>query len=214
MLISGWVKTSLIDYPGKIASVVFTQGCNLKCFYCHNPELIDVNKRGAEIDETEVFDYLVQRKRFLDGVVVTGGEPTLQNSLEYFLSTVKNMGYLVKLDTNGTKPEVLENLISKRLLDYIAMDVKASINKYYEICGEDLDYSCIKESIAMIKKSSVAHEFRTTLAPNLETIDIKNIKGMVGLSSNVFLQKCNGNYKEKSIDEFVETVPQIQLRGF
>lgn len=214
MLIAGWQKMTLIDYPDKIASIIFTQGCNLECFYCHNSGLIDNDKKNSEVDETKIFEYLNARRKFIDGVVVTGGEPTLQNDLKLFLNKIKRMGLLVKLDTNGTKPNVLSSLIKEQLVDYVAMDVKAPIDKYHKICGDKLDYSCIRESISIIKKSGIAHEFRTTLAKMLNVNDVKRIKEMVGVSSNLFAQRCNGNFEQIPITDIVQSVPQIKLRGF
>lgn len=178
MKIGGFIKNSLIDYPGKIAAVVFTQGCNMQCRYCHNPELVlpEMIKEAGSIPEEQVFDYLEKNKQMLDAVVVTGGEPTLQGDLIDFIIKVKSYGLLVKLDTNGSAPETLKELIDLKLIDYIAMDVKAplELKKYQEIAGDIVNYEMldkIKNSIWRIIKSGLPHEFRTTTVKHLITKD-------------------------------------------
>lgn len=213
MLISGWMKTSMVDYPGKLSSVVFIQGCNMNCFYCHNKELIHPGKT-SKVDETEIFDWLTKRKPFVEAVVVSGGEPSLQQDLPEFLLKIKNMGLRTKLDTNGTRPDVLEILIYKGLLDYIAMDIKAPLEKYHEICGVRLVDNCIKESISIIKNSHVSHEFRTTLAPGINMEDIKGIIKELDITSNYYLQKCRGFEENVITDEDIPVFSQIKYRGF
>ena len=174
MKIGGFIKNSLIDYPGKISSVVFTQGCNLRCRYCHNPDLVvpKLISKAKSIPETFVFDYIKKNKKLLDAVVISGGEPTLQKDLVDFLIKVKSFNLLIKLDTNGTKPEVLNKLIDLNFLDFIALDIKAplEIHKYAAIAGNFVNFEIIdkiKKSIWLILKSGIKHEFRTTVVKQI-----------------------------------------------
>ncbi|MCD6321866.1 MAG: anaerobic ribonucleoside-triphosphate reductase activating protein [Clostridiales bacterium] len=166
MLIGGLQKFSLIDYPNKMCAVIFTQGCNFKCGYCHNPELVDPGKFTQPIPEKEVLSFLQSRRGKLDAVEITGGEPTLQKNLVDFIRIIKDMGYLVKLDSNGSKPEVLREIIDSKNLDYIAMDIKAPLKKYREIISVDINTDDIKKSIKLIMSSNLNYEFRTTVVKN------------------------------------------------
>ena len=170
MLIGGLHKLSLIDYPGKLSAVVFTRGCNFRCPYCHNPELIEGNG-GDIIEEEEVLSFLDERKGKLDGVVLTGGEPTLQSDIAEFLEKVKRLGFFVKLDTNGSYPERIKELIDRKLLDYIAMDIKAPLDKYNRITLTSIDTGRIVESIYLIMNSGIDYEFRTTAVRSLLSRD-------------------------------------------
>ena len=170
MLIGGLHKLSLIDYPGKLSAVVFTRGCNFRCPYCHNPELIEDNG-GDIIDEEEVFSFLDERKGKLDGVVMTGGEPTLQSDIAEFLEKVKRLGFFIKLDTNGSYPERIKELIDRKLLDYIAMDIKAPLYKYNRTTLTSIDTGRIVESIYLIMNSGIDYEFRTTAVRSLLSRD-------------------------------------------
>lgn len=165
MLFGGFLKNSFIDFPGKISCVVFTYGCNLKCPYCHNPDLIRFKQgKSPEISEYSVLSFLEQRMGLIDGVVITGGEPTLQGELAYFAKKVKLLGYSVKMDTNGTRPDILANLIESDLVDYVAMDIKTLPNAYVPLLSAH-DYSAeIMESIQILKKGQIPYEFRTTCA--------------------------------------------------
>jgi pyruvate formate lyase activating enzyme len=163
MKIGGLQKFSLIDYPGQLSAIIFTQGCNMRCSYCHNPELVDASFFGEEIADQEVLSFLKKRVDQLGGVVVTGGEPTIQPDLVSFLEKIKKMGFMVKLDTNGSCPDVLMELISKKLIDYYAMDIKAPMKNYSLISGSEVDADKIQESIALIMGSFQPHEFRTTI---------------------------------------------------
>jgi pyruvate formate lyase activating enzyme len=165
MNIGGLLKFSLIDYPGKMSAVVFTQGCNFRCPYCHNSELVKPESFCEPIPERTVLDFLKTRVGQLQGVVVTGGEPTLQEDLADFLFQVKEMGYLVKLDTNGSRPEVLKEIFERRLVDYVAMDIKAPLEKYSQLTSLKNCAQRIRESIRLILASGLTHEFRTTLGP-------------------------------------------------
>ena len=170
MLIGGLHKLSLIDYPGKLSAVIFTRGCNFRCPYCHNPELIESNG-GDFIEEDKILSFLDERKGKLDGVVVTGGEPTLQSEIVEFLERIKRLGFLVKLDTNGSYPERIKELIDRKLLDYIAMDIKAPLYKYSRTTLTSIDTERIVESIHLIMNSGIDYEFRTTVVRSLLSRD-------------------------------------------
>ncbi len=168
MEFKGQVKSSFIDYPDKICTVYFTGGCNFRCPYCHNAPLLE--GEGESIGREQVFEYLEKRKNMLDGVCISGGEPTLHADLEPFLAEVKQRGFLVKLDTNGTSPAVLETLLTNKAVDYIAMDIKAPFGKYNIIAGKPVDTEALKESIALIRSASIEYEFRTTVCRELLSV--------------------------------------------
>lgn len=163
MRIGGLQKFSLIDYPGKMAAVIFTQGCNFRCPYCHNSELVLPALFKNPIPESVVLEFLQRRRGQLEGVVVTGGEPTIQEDLIPFLKRIRLLGYAIKLDTNGSRPGVLEEIISRNLVDFIAMDVKTSFKRYEQAVGRSINVGNIKKSIRLIINSGVEHQFRTTL---------------------------------------------------
>lgn len=188
MIIGGMVKNSFVDFPHKIACVVFTVGCNFNCWYCHNSHLVDKNHK-TKIAEAQVFEFLKQRKDFLDGVVVSGGEPTLQYDLIDFISKVKEMGYLVKLDTNGSNYKILKYLIDNNLVDYVAMDIKAPLDDYHKIIGVDTDIEQIKSSINLLLQNKVDYEFRTTYSPDLNANDIEEICKTINGAKNYSIQK-------------------------
>ena len=172
MRISGFQKLTALDYPGKIACTVFTPGCNLRCGFCHNALLVTAGEMPEEINAEEVFSYLRKRAGILDGVVLTGGEPLLQEGVADFLRKVKELGFLVKLDTNGCFPEKLEELLKENLVDYVAMDIKNSPEKYSLTCGVKLlDWSKIEKSIGIIMSCAPDYEFRTTAVESLHTED-------------------------------------------
>ncbi|MEI7604301.1 MAG: anaerobic ribonucleoside-triphosphate reductase activating protein [bacterium] len=183
MKIGGFQRTTLIDFPGKIASIVFTNGCNFRCPYCHNPELSVRPEEVENISESAIFEYLITRKGKIDGVVITGGEPTLQPGLLAFMRRIKAMGFLVKLDSNGTNPEILEKAVEEKLVDYIAMDIKAPLDKYEKIAKSKVNLDKIQKSIDFIMNSGIDYEFRTTIVENLLSkediceIGEKTIKG-------------------------------------
>lgn len=173
MRISALQKFSMIDYPGKLSAVVFTQGCNFRCPYCHNPELVQPEFFASPLDTKQVIDFLRTRVGKLDAVVVTGGEPTLHGGLADFLATLKALGFLIKLDTNGTNPERLGEILKRGLADYVAMDIKAPLEKYREAVAADVNVDALRKSIALIKASGIDYEFRTTLiSPVLSADDI------------------------------------------
>lgn len=171
MKIGGFQKFSLIDYPGKISAIVFTQGCNFRCPYCHNPELVNPKLFTDTLDEDLILSFLKKRVGKLDGVVITGGEPLLQHDLIEFIKKVKEMGYFVKLDTNGSYPEILRELLAKNLIDYIAMDIKAPLEKYHDVVRADVCTEKIMKSIRMILNGNIDYEFRTTVVKDLLTED-------------------------------------------
>ena len=170
MRIGGLQKLTLLDYPGKVACTVFLSGCNLRCPYCHNPGLVLPEQiEGSEIPEAEVLSFLERRKGKLDGVCITGGEPTLQPELPEFLEKLRRLGYAVKLDTNGTNPAMLKALLQERVLDYVAMDIKNSPSRYAETCGGIDCLSRVRESAALLMDGTVDYEFRTTVCAPLPT---------------------------------------------
>ena len=163
MLIGGLQKFSLIDYPGKLCAIIFTQGCNFCCPYCHNPELVLPEQFTPSLSEEEIFSFLEKRKGQLDAVEITGGEPTLQPDLLSFLAKIKNKGFLVKLDTNGSFPEIVQKAIRQGVVNYLAMDVKAPLERYQEVTRSKIDPQKVKETIEIIMKSGLDYEFRTTV---------------------------------------------------
>lgn len=174
MQIAGIVKNSVVDYPGRIAAVLFTPGCNLDCYYCHNRFLLTKETWGDLLHEEDVLSFLVKRKKLLDGLVISGGEPTVQKDLKEFIRKVKKLGYDIKLDTNGSNPELLKDLIENELIDYVAMDFKAPFAKYGQICGIDAPpvLKKIKDSIKLLLTGIITYEFRTTFVPELTKEDI------------------------------------------
>ncbi|MCS7315593.1 MAG: anaerobic ribonucleoside-triphosphate reductase activating protein [Bryobacterales bacterium] len=168
MRIGGYQPVSLSDYPGRIAAVVFTQGCNFRCPFCHNRRLWpDAAHPGQLLAEAEVLERLDRRRGKLDSVVISGGEPTLQPDLACFLSKVRRLGFAVKLDTNGSRPDVLRELLAARLLDFVAMDIKAPWHKYELLAGVAVNTTDIATSMQMLAASGIPHEFRTTVPPGL-----------------------------------------------
>lgn len=185
MEIAGFIVNSFVDYPGNIASVVFTPGCNMNCWYCHNRDIISETKGGY--DQDLILAEIERRKGFIDGVVITGGEPTLQKDLLAFAEKVKNLGLKVKLDTNGTNCAVIRKMVKEKLVDYIAMDIKAPFEKYNKVTIiKDIDE--IKKSVQYIMQSGVDYEFRTTFAPNLTAEDILEICKNIAGAKNFALQ--------------------------
>lgn len=201
MLIAGLQKLTLLDYPGKTACTVFTYGCNFRCPFCHNALLV-TEKSEDFISEEELFAFLNKRTGILDGVCITGGEPTLQKDLVPFIKRIKDMGFLVKLDTNGYRPDVLKDIIAEKLVDYVAMDIKASLEKYSSATGlADCDTSLIKESIRLIEESNISHEFRTTVTAELHSEeDFEKILTLFSQDTPYYLQqfKDSGNLIDNS----------------
>lgn len=189
MLIKGLQKLTLLDYPGKMACTVFTAGCNFRCPFCHNASLV-TNIDEERISEEEFFSFLQKRKGIIEGVCVTGGEPTLQPDLKDFLKKIKDLGYSVKLDTNGYRPEALKDIVNSGLVDYVAMDIKNSQAKYALTCGLDnLDITKINESVEFLMSGAVDYEFRTTVVKELHTEDdIQDIVSWIKGAKKYFLQ--------------------------
>ncbi|RLG15521.1 MAG: anaerobic ribonucleoside-triphosphate reductase activating protein [Candidatus Nanohalarchaeota archaeon] len=163
--IRGVQKTTLIDYPGKIASTIFFNRCNFLCPFCHNPELALDQDENSPINPDEILEDLDKRKNWLDGVCLTGGEPTMHKGLEEFIKSIKKRGLLVKLDTNGTNPNLIETLLKKELIDYIAMDIKAHYDDYDHVVKVKVNKENIKKSTELIRNSSIDYEYRTTVVP-------------------------------------------------
>ncbi len=188
MRIGGLQKCSLIDFPGKISAIVFTVGCNFHCPYCHNPELVD--ETTTELDENEIWSFLERRKGLLDAVTITGGEPTVHNDLIPFIKRIRDMGYLVKLDSNGTKPEIIERIQKDKLVDYIAMDIKAPLTSYERTVGRPVDTEAIKKSISFIMNGDIEYEFRTTIVKSLLSYEDMHLIGeSIRGAQNYYLQK-------------------------
>ncbi|MEA3430119.1 MAG: anaerobic ribonucleoside-triphosphate reductase activating protein [Nanoarchaeota archaeon] len=165
--IKGVKKTSLIDYPKHMCSTLFLGGCNFKCGFCHNPLL--VFNKVESVDEEKVIQSLIERKRNISAICITGGEPLMNKGIIEFMSRLKSLGFLVKIDTNGYFPEVLKQLIDKKLVDHIAMDIKSSPEKYNRVTGVDINIERINESVQLIKTSGINSEFRTTVVPGMIT---------------------------------------------
>jgi len=191
MRIGGLQASSMVDYPGTIAAVVFTVGCNFRCPYCHNPELV-LETPEREIPESEVLDFLRSRAGKLPGLVVTGGEPTMHERLPQFFAAVKALGYKTKLDTNGTHPAMLRDLVEKKLVDYVAMDIKAPLIKYARVVGAAVDMGAIRESVAYLLSGPVEYEFRTTVVKSqLSTADLRQMGREIMGARRYFLQQFN-----------------------
>jgi len=169
MLIVGLQKMTLLDYPDKVAATIFTYGCNFRCSFCHNPDIV----KGAAkvISEEKILKFLKSRQKVLDAVCITGGEPTLQPRLTNFIGKLKEMKFLIKLDTNGSNPDLLNNLIAKKLIDYVAMDIKAPWEKYPLVVCQKIDLDKIKKSVKILMKGKIDYEFRSTILPTLHSVD-------------------------------------------
>lgn len=205
MIIGGLQKTSLLDFPEKIAAIVFTMGCNFRCGYCHNPELIN-----GEAKIEEVFEFLKTRQGKLDGVVITGGEPCLQKDLPEFIKQVKELGFAVKLDTNGSFPEMLEKVLPD--LDYVAMDIKAPLEKYSQIVNVDVDTSKILKSIEVLKNGGVDYEFRTTVVKSqLSFEDFEKIGQLIQGAPRYYLQRFEAS---KILDKGLENEKTYSTEEF
>lgn len=202
MLIAGLEKLTLLDYPDNLATIIFTQSCNFRCHYCYNPMLVcprlklqspdgdNVTKDHPLISEDDLFSFLKDRRGKIEGVVISGGEPTLQPDLVEFIRKIKDLGYLLKLDTNGSNPIMLAKLIENRLLDYIAMDLKAPWDKYEAVVGVKVNLANLQKSVKMIMSSEIAYEFRSTLVPKLHQVsDIRKMGDIIKGASLWYLQK-------------------------
>lgn len=208
MKIAGFQKLTLLDYPSKVACIIFTQGCNYKCPYCQNSGLIE-HENEELINEEEIFAYLNKRKGVIDGIVISGGEPTIQKDLKTFMKRVKDMGLLIKLDTNGSNPNLVEEVINEGLVDYIAMDIKNVLELYKDVTDVKPNIVNLKRSIELIKNSPIEHEFRTTIIKNIHDIDkILEICSYVD-GERMFLQ--NFVRSENVLGEYLEPFSEAEL---
>jgi len=190
MKIGGIQKLSLVDYPGKACAALFTIGCNMRCGYCHNPELVLPERYADTIPEQDILAFLETRIDRLQAVAISGGEPTMHDDLPDFIKKVRAMGFLIKLDSNGTNPDMLRRMFGENLIDYIAMDIKGALRNYQEIVARPVDLDAILESIALIKASGIDHEFRTTVVKSQITWDdFDDIGRMIAGSPRFALQK-------------------------
>jgi len=190
MQVKGWVKSTLLDYPGRIAASFFCGGCNFRCPNCHNADLVLRADRCPDIPASEIWAFLDKRQGLLDGVVISGGEPTLQPGLLSFAARLREMGYLVKLDTNGYRPSVLASMIDADLVDYVAIDVKAPLHKYATAAGVAVDTARIQRSIDLVRGGEVEYEFRTTVVPGiLCEEDVEQIAQLIAGARSYYLQQ-------------------------
>ena len=227
MQIAGLLKTSLSDYPNKVACVIFTSGCNFHCAFCHNRSLVD--RSASLISEEEIFEYLNKRKGILDGVVISGGEPTLQLDILNFIKRIKQLGFLIKLDTNGSSYDIVKTLIDERLVDYIAMDIKNGPSYYDKITETNVNISEIEKTKNLLINSDIDYEFRTTLVKQYFTLEsIEEMGCFLSGAKMLFLQKyvANENCINSSLDEVNEKeaneyasllenfIENVSLRGY
>lgn len=224
--IGGLQKMTVIDYPGKISATVFLIGCNFKCGFCHNSELAcpDLASGSSQIPEDDFFKFLNKRKELLEGICITGGEPTINFDLPEFIKKIKEKGFLVKLDTNGSNPEMLEILIKDKLIDFIAMDIKTSLDKYeqvYPVKSREAGsrrggiFNRVKKSVEIIKNSGIDYEFRTTVVPGLvENSDIEKIgKWLKGVKKFVLQQFRNQKVLDKEFEK-IKPYPDETFKEF
>jgi pyruvate formate lyase activating enzyme len=191
MVFGGLQKLSLSDYPGRISAILFTRGCGFRCPYCHNPELVDPGRYAAALDEGAVLAFLDSRRGRLDGVVISGGEPTFHEDLPQLLARLKTMGFALKLDTNGSNPSMLRQLIADRLVDFVALDVKAPFAAYGRVAGPEADPVAVRSSIRAVLDSAIAHEVRTTWCRALLSVDemrqiAREVRGCAVLAVQAF----------------------------
>lgn len=227
--VNGLAKLTLLDFPGKTAATVFLAGCNMRCPFCHNSPLVVDMARTEQIDERELRAFLAKRQGLLDGIAVTGGEPTLRHDLGELLKMIKEYGYETKLDTNGTNPEMLDKLIGEGLVDYVAMDIKNSPERYSETVGvADFDMTPIFESVNILRKGRVEHEFRTTVVGGLHNEEsIRGIGEWLRGDTKYFLQNfvdsgallvpgtqgVDRDTMRAYLEVIKEYIPTAQLRG-
>ena len=229
MRIQGLQKLTLLDFPEKMACTVFTAGCNFRCPFCHNASLVVDIPKEAEMSEEEFFTFLGKRQGVLDGVCISGGEPLLQPDIEHFMRRIKELGFLIKLDTNGSFPDKLKNLVEKGLVDYVAMDIKNSKETYALTVGvETLDIGAIEKSVAYLKEGHVPYEFRTTVVKHYHSKEtFEQIGQWLEGTEKYFLQnfvdsgdligKKTRGCSEEEMKEFLaivqKYVPDAKLRG-
>jgi pyruvate formate lyase activating enzyme len=230
MIFAGIQKLTLLDYPDKTACTLFTIGCNFSCLFCQNPSLLQTSEDIQTISASEIFEFLKKRHGLLDGVCISGGEPLMQDELADFIGEVKKLGYLVKLDTNGSYPDKLKALVESGTVDYVAMDIKNSPEKYAQtICVSDFDFSMVEESVSFLLSCAIPYEFRTTVVRQLHTVDelrsiARWISGARKYCLQVFFDSEDvpysglNSYNEQEIKELLKEVekviPTVELRGF
>ena len=229
MYINGFQKLTILDFPGKVACILFTPGCNFRCPFCHNAALVTHIDKDTYIDEEEVFAYLKKRQGILEGVVITGGEPLLQDGIEEFIGKIKDLGYSIKLDTNGSFPDKLISLVEKGLVDYVAMDIKNSKAKYMTTIGvNNVDMSAIEKSVEFLLQNKVDYEFRTTIVDGFHTTqDVQDIVVWIKGAHKYFLQNFvdSGDLIEAGLspvtldtlremkEKATEILPCVEIRG-
>ena len=219
MKISGFDKLTLLNYPDKVACTIFTSGCNLRCPFCHNSGLFTNNYNEISFDS--IYEYLKKRIGILDGVCITGGEPLIHADIKDYIKKIKDLGYLVKIDTNGCNPKLLKELIDLKLVDYIAMDIKNIYSKYDITSGVKVNIDNIKKSISIIENSGIDYEFRTTIVKEFHsTQDIKEILSYISSNSNYYIQNFknsndvfNRNLSSFSEKELVEMKNKINNKN-
>lgn len=215
MIISGFQPLSLLDYPGVIASIIFTQGCPFRCVYCHNPELIPTQPLDQKntFSEAAILDRLHKRKHIVEGVCITGGEPTVHHDLPLFIKKIKDLGLLVKLDTNGVHPRMIESLIDAHLIDFIAMDLKHTWDRYPDVIGiqqKNIVDNC-RETFNIIQASSLPHEFRTTVYSGVHSAeDLEAIAAQLKGDERYALQDIR---YEKTFKTDLEKTPKLDLEA-
>lgn len=210
-MIKGWHKLSLIDYPGHLCTTLFLGGCNFRCFYCHNAGIAFNPEQYPDISLKAILAFLDERKRYLEGVCISGGEPTIHEKLFDLIDAIKPRGLKIKLDTNGSHPEVLEEIVSRAIVDYVAMDIKAPGYKFGKITGvSEKKFASVKESIAILMKAKVAYEFRTTVVPQfLGLEDIMAIARLIKGSEKYVLQPYRGekgHISERDLKKYAEVI--------
>ena len=227
MDIAGLQKLTLLDYPGKLACTVFLPGCNLRCPFCHNASLVLPGRYPALMTQSELLDFLQSRKGKLDGVCITGGEPTLHHDLPELLTGIRQMGFSIKLDTNGTRPEILNDLIGNKLVDYVAMDIKNSPEKYTATCGGKDVLEQVKQSVSILEAADLPHEFRTTvLHPYHAEEDLATIGQWLSGTKQYYIQQfvdsgdlldegqaLSADEMQKLLQAVIPYIPSAALRG-
>ena len=211
MIIDGFEQLTLLDYPEHLACMIFTRGCNFKCPYCQNSSLIRYNKEPGKFSEEEILEFLKTRKGKLEGIVISGGEPTIQKGLVDFIKKVKELGFLVKLDTNGSNPKVLKELLDNNLVDYIAMDIKNDLEDYELVTDCKVNIKAIKESINLISNSKIDYEFRTTIMK--ECHKLSNLKKIIELIKNKKYYIQNFEVSDDVINKSLSSFTTEELKG-
>lgn len=229
MKISGFNKTTLLDYPGKVAATIFLAGCNFRCPFCHNSSLVLHPAMQPEFSQEEILKFLTRRKGILDGVCISGGEPALAPELSDFLCKIKDIGYEIKLDTNGSRPDIIKSLAKNKLVDKIAMDIKACPDNYRALTGlKHPDMESIRESVDFLLEGNVDYEFRTTVVKELHTEkDFREIGGWIKGAKAYYLQAYRdseevlqpgfSSYTREELESFrtllLQTIPLVEIRG-